>query len=60
MTPLMIAARRGRSDVVSHLLTKGADVGVTDKKGKTAIDHAKDAKQNAVVELLQKGAAAPK
>ena len=46
--------------MVSQLLAKGADVGATDKKGKTAVDHAKDAKQAAVVELLQKGAAAPK
>jgi ankyrin repeat protein len=56
----MIAARRGRSDVVTSLLAKGADAGATDKKGKTAIDHAKAGGQNAVVELLQKGATAPK
>ncbi len=60
LTPLMIAAQRGREDVVAHLLGKGADVNATDKKGKTAVDHAKANGKNAVVELLQKRADAPK
>lgn len=40
MTPLMHAAARGHVEAVTALLEMGAEVGVRDRKGRTALAHA--------------------
>ena len=42
ITPLMQAAYSGNTDVVKVLLEKEADISLTDSKGKTALDYAKN------------------
>ncbi len=41
-TPLMLAAQRGELNAVKTLLAEGADAAITDHKGKTAADHARE------------------
>lgn len=38
LTPLMVAAERGDTDIITALLAEGADPGITDLEGKTACD----------------------
>jgi ankyrin repeat protein len=52
-TPLMTAAALGQSDVVELLIRNGADRGMMDRDGDTALSHAKTAGHRQIVELLQ-------
>lgn len=54
LTPLMAAASNGRTDVVRFLLEKGADPNLKDVNGKTALDRAKAAGANDIVQLLNR------
>mmetsp|Transcript_69765 Transcript_69765/g.114276 ORF Transcript_69765/g.114276 Transcript_69765/m.114276 type:complete len:120 (+) Transcript_69765:394-753(+) len=56
-TPLMYAARDGYVDIVKQLLAAGADTGIEDKDGMTAILHAEERDREKVVKLLQEAVA---
>lgn len=52
-TPLMTAAALGQPDVVKLLLKNGADRGMMDRDGDTALSHAQNAGHQQIVTLLQ-------
>ena len=52
-TPLHRAAERGRTVLVAHLLTKGADVRVVESVGRTALDIAKAEGYNEVINVFE-------
>ena len=52
-TALIFAARGGHTDVVQSLLEAGADPGLTDSHGKTAMSEAENNGYTEVVQLLQ-------
>jgi ankyrin repeat protein len=54
-TPLIKAAIKGHTDIVSYLLSQQVDVHIRDRKDKTALDYAFAEDQQAVVKLLQQG-----
>jgi ankyrin repeat protein len=49
----MWAAPYGQAAMVSYLLEQGADKNAKDNRGQTALDLAREAKQDAMVPLLQ-------
>ncbi|XP_022083184.1 inversin-A-like isoform X2 [Acanthaster planci] len=51
-TPLMIACRKGSTQVVEMLIDCGASLDVTDKSGKTAVHHAIEHRHNDCVRTL--------
>jgi ankyrin repeat protein len=53
LTLLMWAAPYGQVAMVNYLLEQGADKNAKDNRGQTALDLAREAKQDAVVPLLQ-------
>ena len=53
VTPLFWAVRMRRPELVSQLLSKGADIGHKDKNGRTALDHARD---ETIIEILRRHA----
>jgi ankyrin repeat protein len=53
ITPLMIAANTSSLDAVKLLVQAGADLGAKDKKGRTALTYAKQAKFKRVVAYLE-------
>lgn len=57
-TPLILAAKRGRADMVGALLEKGAAVSAKDKAGKSALVYAMEGSYGAVAEQLKKAGAA--
>jgi len=54
VTPLMIAATSSNLDAVKLLVQGGADLGAKDKRGRTALTYAKEAKFKRVVAYLEK------
>jgi uncharacterized protein len=56
-TPLICATKYGggKEATVKLLLEAGAYSGIADKKGKTALDYAKEKEQKKAIELLTKG-----
>ena len=54
---LLDAARRGDSAIVKALLAKGADVTAKDKKGETALMHAKRGGHTEILDLLKRAGA---
>ena len=52
-TALHKAAELGKLDVVRFLISRGADTGVKDATGQTALDCAKESGHSKIVELLQ-------
>ena len=56
ITPLMISSSCGHNDIVEALIQSGADVNKTDEFSYTALDYAKQAKQDSTqILLLQHG-----
>jgi ankyrin repeat protein len=53
LTLLMWAAPYGQVAMVNYLLEQGADKNAKDNRGQTALDLALEAKQEAVLPLLQ-------
>jgi cytohesin len=53
-TTLHSAATAGRKEIVEFLIGCGADVDVTDRRGRTALDLAQKAEHTEIVELLRK------
>ena len=51
-TPLMMAARYGHRDAFKLLLSEGADAALRNRAGLTAVDFARTASRNHIVELL--------
>ena len=54
ITPLMLAARSNKVDIVKLLLAKGADAGLKDQRGYTAAKHAEMSKAVDTLAILQK------
>jgi ankyrin repeat protein len=52
-TPLMTAVFRDDANLARFLLIKGADPAIKDEKGVTALDHARERDDRALIELLQ-------
>lgn len=52
-TPLHVAAELGKTDVIRHLITLGADTSVKDARGRTAVEWARELNQEEVVRLLE-------
>ncbi|KOS04939.1 ankyrin [Flavobacterium akiainvivens] len=53
MTPLMVAARYNRVDIIKLLLDKGANLKAADEKGLTALKHAQISKASDAEELIK-------
>ena len=54
ITPLMLAARSNKVDIVKLLLEKGADAGLKDQRGYNAAKHAEMSKAVNTLAILQK------
>jgi hypothetical protein len=52
-TPLMIAAQRGHLDIAKHLARAGADPGVRDRSGRSALSLAEERKHAALAAFLK-------
>ena len=53
MTPLMVAARYNRVEIIKILLSSGANVKTKDEKGFTALNHAELSHANEAVQFLK-------
>jgi len=53
MTPLMIASRYNRVEIVELLLKNGANINLKDAKGKTALQHAERSNAKETVAVLK-------
>lgn len=53
MTPLMVAARYNKTEIIKFLLSKGADREKENDKGFTALKYAQLSKANDAIELLK-------
>lgn len=53
LTPLMMAARYNRVDIIKYLLEKGADKQIKDVRGNTALQYAENSKSVEALEFLK-------
>jgi ankyrin repeat protein len=58
LTPLMLAARYNKVDIINYLIEKGAKVRDADEKGYTALKYAQISKADEAVEVLKKAVSA--
>jgi len=56
-TPLITAASKGNTDIVSYLISKGADVNYKDCDGNTPLSVAREEKRPELIEMLLKNGA---
>ena len=54
LTPLMFAARYNKAEIISLLISKGADVKTKDEKGFTALKYAELSNANEAILVLKK------
>ncbi|MGA7414597.1 MAG: ankyrin repeat domain-containing protein, partial [Bryobacteraceae bacterium] len=52
-TPLMLAASMDRTEVITVLLKRGADVKKKDKAGQTALERARKSENQEVIQMLE-------
>ena len=58
LTPLMCASANGHLDIVEYLIReRGANLNIKNNEGKTALDLAKENRQEKVAEFLRKAGA---
>ena len=53
-TALIAAARTGNREIVTLLLRSGADAELRDSEGKTALDRAREAKQDEIASVIER------
>jgi ankyrin repeat protein len=53
MSPLMIAARYNKVEIIKYLLSKGANLNKKDENGFTALKHAELSNANEAIQLLK-------
>ena len=53
LTPLMLAARYNKVDILKYLLEKGADKQIKDERGNTALKYAENSKSTEALEFLK-------
>ena len=53
-TALIAAARCGNRDIVALLLRNGANAELRDSRGKTAVDHAKEANYDEIASMIER------
>ena len=53
LTPLMLAARYNKVDILKYLLEKGADKQIKDERGNTALKYAEFSKAQEALEFLK-------
>ncbi len=53
LTPLMLAARYNKVDILKYLLEKGADKQIKDERGNTALKYAENSKSQEAVDYLK-------
>lgn len=58
LTPLMLAARYNRVEIISFLIEKGARLRESDEKGNTALKYAQISKANEAEEVIKKALSA--
>ena len=54
MTPLMVAARYNKTEIITFLLANGANIHIKDEKGITALKYAELSLATEAVEILKK------
>lgn len=54
MTPLMVAARYNKTEIITYLLANGANIHIKDEKGITALKYAELSLATEAVEILKK------
>lgn len=53
LTPLMLAARYNKVDILKYLVEKGADKKIKDERGNTAMKYAENSKSTEALEFLK-------
>jgi ankyrin repeat protein len=54
MTPLMVAARYNKTEIITYLLANGANIHIKDERGITALKYAELSLATEAVEILKK------
>ncbi|MES2410537.1 MAG: ankyrin repeat domain-containing protein [Bacteroidota bacterium] len=53
VTPLMLAARYNKVDIIKYLMERGADKQIKDERGNTALKYAENSKSQEAVDYLK-------
>lgn len=53
LTPLMLAARYNKVEILKYLIEKGADKKIKDERGNTALKYAENSKSTEALEFLK-------